>query len=37
MYRYESSSWKQTAFVEFIENGYQKIKGELVPPEANAL
>ncbi|CAF1192284.1 unnamed protein product [Rotaria sordida] len=36
MYRYESASWKQTAFVEFIENGYQKVKGEIVPVEPNA-
>jgi hypothetical protein len=37
MYRYESTSWKQTAFVDFIENDHQKFKAEIVPPEANAL
>ena len=37
MYRYENTSWKQTAFVEFIENDYQKVKAEIVPPESNAL
>jgi hypothetical protein len=37
MYRYESTSWKQTSFIDFIENGYQKVKAEIVPPEANAL
>jgi len=36
MYRYESTSWKQTAFIEFIENDYQKVKPEIVPPEASA-
>ncbi|CAF2643915.1 unnamed protein product [Rotaria sp. Silwood2] len=36
MYRYESASWKQTAFVEFIENGYQKVKAEQVPVEPSA-
>jgi hypothetical protein len=37
MYRYESTSWKQKAFVDFIENDYQKIKAEIVPPEISAL
>jgi hypothetical protein len=37
MYRYESTSWKQTAFADFIENDYQKVKAEIVPPEPSAL
>lgn len=37
MYRYESTSWKQSSFTEFIENDYQKVKGEIVPPEVNTL
>jgi hypothetical protein len=37
MYRYESTSWKQTAFIDFIENDYQKVKPEIVPPETSAL
>ncbi|CAF5138377.1 unnamed protein product, partial [Rotaria sp. Silwood1] len=37
MYRYESASWKQTAFVQFIENGYQNVKAEKVAVEPNAL
>lgn len=36
MYRYEGTSWQQTAFVEFIENNYQKTKAETVPPELSA-
>jgi hypothetical protein len=37
MYRYESTSWKQSSFVDFLENDYQKVKGETVPPEPSAL
>jgi hypothetical protein len=37
MYRYEGSSWKQTAFVDFLEKDYQKVKAEIIPPEASAL
>jgi len=36
MYRYENTSWKQTAFIDFIENDYKKVKAEIVPPEASA-
>jgi len=36
MYRYENPSWKQTAFADFIENDYQKVKAEIVPREASA-
>jgi hypothetical protein len=37
MYRYESTSWKQAAFIEFVDSGYQQVKAEIVPPEASAL
>lgn len=37
MYRYEGTSWQQTAFVEFVENNYQNSKAEVVPPEVSAL
>ena len=37
MYRYESTSWKESAFVEFLERGYDKVKAEPVPPEASGL
>ncbi|UJR13945.1 hypothetical protein I4U23_000948 [Adineta vaga] len=36
MYRYEGTSWQQTAFVNFIENEYQQVKGEVIPSESNA-
>ena len=37
MYRYGNVSWMQTAFVDFVENSYQKVKAEVVPPELSAL
>lgn len=37
MYRYESASWKQSAFTDFLENDYQKFKGEIVPIEPKVL
>lgn len=37
MYRYESTSWKLTSFVEFIENDYKKVKAENVPAEPSTL
>ncbi|CAF1001550.1 unnamed protein product [Adineta steineri] len=36
MYRYESTSWKQSAFTEFLESDYQKVKAEIIPPEPSA-
>ncbi|CAF2126379.1 unnamed protein product [Rotaria magnacalcarata] len=36
MYRYESASWKQISFIEFIENNYKKVKAENVPAELSA-
>ncbi|CAF3393870.1 unnamed protein product [Rotaria socialis] len=36
MYRYESASWKQISFIEFIENDYKKVKAENVPAELSA-
>jgi hypothetical protein len=37
MYRYESTSWKQAAFIEFLESTHGNVKAETVPPEDSAL